>query len=148
MKYCSNCGKEIHDKAVFCVHCGCAVETAASNSEHSNEYNRLMTFVREMKTVHVLGVISLVLCMGIGLIFQLINLPKINKYWKKAEKAYVFPEFNLTNPYDIELYENAKKKFKQGEIMTSIGLGVSISLIFFAFLFGIVMPAILVVITL
>lgn len=24
--FCSNCGKEIDDKAVVCVHCGCAVE--------------------------------------------------------------------------------------------------------------------------
>lgn len=23
MKYCTNCGKEIHDNAVVCVHCGC-----------------------------------------------------------------------------------------------------------------------------
>ncbi len=144
MKYCSKCGKEIHDEAVICVHCGCAVESAAApKREDSNEYNRLMSFVNEVKTVHVLGIISLVLCLGIGIIFQLINLPKINKYWKKAEKAYVFPEFNLTNPHDIELYENAKKKFKQGQIMTSIGFGVSIALIFFAIWFGFVMPAIL-----
>ncbi|MBQ3094463.1 MAG: zinc ribbon domain-containing protein [Selenomonadales bacterium] len=27
MKYCSNCGKEIDDKAVVCIHCGVAVET-------------------------------------------------------------------------------------------------------------------------
>jgi len=26
MKFCSKCGKEIHDDAVFCVHCGCATE--------------------------------------------------------------------------------------------------------------------------
>ena len=25
MKYCSNCGKEILDEAVICVHCGCRV---------------------------------------------------------------------------------------------------------------------------
>lgn len=24
--YCSNCGKEIDDKAVVCVHCGCATQ--------------------------------------------------------------------------------------------------------------------------
>ena len=23
MKYCTNCGKEVHDNAVVCVHCGC-----------------------------------------------------------------------------------------------------------------------------
>ena len=25
MKYCAKCGKEIHDEAAICVHCGCAV---------------------------------------------------------------------------------------------------------------------------
>lgn len=24
MKFCSKCGKEIHDEAVICVHCGCS----------------------------------------------------------------------------------------------------------------------------
>lgn len=27
MKYCRNCGSQIHDKAVICVNCGCAVES-------------------------------------------------------------------------------------------------------------------------
>lgn len=26
MKYCSKCGKEIHDDAVVCTHCGCSVK--------------------------------------------------------------------------------------------------------------------------
>ncbi len=24
--YCSNCGKEVNDQAVVCIHCGCAIE--------------------------------------------------------------------------------------------------------------------------
>lgn len=28
MKFCSKCGKEIHDEAVVCPHCGCAVTDA------------------------------------------------------------------------------------------------------------------------
>lgn len=27
MKYCAKCGKEVHDDAVVCVHCGCSLET-------------------------------------------------------------------------------------------------------------------------
>lgn len=26
MKYCTHCGAEIHDEAVICIHCGCAVK--------------------------------------------------------------------------------------------------------------------------
>ena len=28
MKFCSKCGKEIHDDAVMCIHCGCSVVNA------------------------------------------------------------------------------------------------------------------------
>ena len=28
MKFCSRCGKEIHDDAVICVHCGCSTGNA------------------------------------------------------------------------------------------------------------------------
>lgn len=143
MKYCSKCGKELFDEAVICVGCGCPVESHTAKKTDNNEYNRLMTFVQEVKSVYALGVVSLVLCLGIGIIFQLINLPKINKYWNKSARTYVFPEFELTNSHDIQMYADAKRKFKQGKVMTSIGFGISIGLIFFAVWFGLVMPALL-----
>ena len=31
--FCKNCGKEIDDKAAFCVHCGVAVEQKSENTE-------------------------------------------------------------------------------------------------------------------
>ena len=31
--FCKKCGKEIHDEAVVCVHCGCAVEDNAKKNE-------------------------------------------------------------------------------------------------------------------
>ena len=33
MKFCSKCGKEIHDEAVICVHCGCSVENSTVKTE-------------------------------------------------------------------------------------------------------------------
>lgn len=30
--YCSNCGKEIDDKAVVCIHCGCATSNQINNT--------------------------------------------------------------------------------------------------------------------
>ena len=34
--YCWNCGKEINDNAVICIHCGCSVEKKpASESKHT-----------------------------------------------------------------------------------------------------------------
>ena len=30
--YCKNCGKEVSDNAVVCIHCGCAIEKRSSFS--------------------------------------------------------------------------------------------------------------------
>ena len=30
MKYCTYCGNEVHDEAIVCVHCGCAIRTPAN----------------------------------------------------------------------------------------------------------------------
>lgn len=32
--YCSNCGKEIADKAIICVHCGCKTENCDKNNKN------------------------------------------------------------------------------------------------------------------
>lgn len=41
MKYCSNCGKEISDNAIICVHCGCAVSKAAVVEAQVKRFNVL-----------------------------------------------------------------------------------------------------------
>lgn len=33
--YCKECGKEINDKAIVCIHCGCAVNTGESSNTTS-----------------------------------------------------------------------------------------------------------------
>ncbi len=37
MAYCHKCGKEIDDDAVVCVHCGCAVPSAANSGAASDD---------------------------------------------------------------------------------------------------------------
>ncbi len=41
--YCSNCGNEIHDNAVVCIHCGCAVKSNAPEApaQPKQQYNAL-----------------------------------------------------------------------------------------------------------
>ena len=34
--FCSNCGKEIDDKAVICVHCGCAIQNNVQQKPHKS----------------------------------------------------------------------------------------------------------------
>lgn len=126
MKFCSKCGNQIHDEAVICVHCGCSIESKPNKTD-SNEYSKLIAFVNEAKTIRTLGIISIVLCLGIGIIFQIINLVKIKKYLQN--KAFVFPELNLSDPADIRLYEEAKKKIESGNNLTTLGFSITIAVI-------------------
>ncbi len=41
--YCSHCGKEIHDEAEICVHCGCRVKNAPGATATDN--NKIIRFL-------------------------------------------------------------------------------------------------------
>lgn len=133
--FCSKCGKEIHDEAVVCVHCGCAVggNTIPKARQHSEDYSKFKAFQENVNTINILGILSLVLCLGIGIIFQIINIVKINKYVNKAERGFVLPEFNLTDSHDIAEYESTVRKFHRARIMTLIGYIISVILLTIAF---------------
>ncbi len=62
--------------------------------------------------------------MGIGIIFSIINLIKINTL-----KPFTNGK-DLTNPTEIAEYNAIEKKLKTSRIMTAIGLGISLFLIF------------------
>ena len=38
MKYCSKCGQQVHQDAVICPYCGCAISGASSNDAPSTGY--------------------------------------------------------------------------------------------------------------
>jgi hypothetical protein len=46
MAYCSKCGKEIHDEAVVCVHCGCKIknESFLETDDGKNVVRFCLTF--------------------------------------------------------------------------------------------------------
>ncbi len=46
MKYCSKCGKEVHEDAEICVNCGCriAAEPLLSTNDGKNAIRFLLTF--------------------------------------------------------------------------------------------------------
>ena len=142
--FCKQCGKEIHDQAVVCVHCGCAVDGAKipqrnQHAEQSPDHAKLLEIEKDANSIFLFGILSLVLSLGIGLIFQIINFSKINsKYFSKAAKSLVFPELNLSAA-DATKYESLKQKIKNGRIMTAIGLiitGILIWVIFMVLVIG------------
>ena len=46
MKYCSHCGAQIHDEAVFCVHCGCSVAAAPQQTAVKQEDDTMSTVIK------------------------------------------------------------------------------------------------------
>lgn len=129
--FCSKCGKEIHDEAVVCIHCGCAVggNNFQHTQQHSVGYSKFKAFQENVKTIYTLGIVSLVLCLGIGIIFQIINNGKIYKYYNKQERKFIFPEFNLKDSHEIAEYESTIRKFHSARTMTLIGYCISIALL-------------------
>ena len=58
MKYCSKCGAEMMDEAVFCVKCGCAVE----NSVIFRPASRKSGAVTAAKVFMIIGTVLMALC--------------------------------------------------------------------------------------
>ena len=94
--FCSNCGKKIDDKAVVCIHCGCAVGNygqAANNQGNitivnSNTMNGATARNRSWLVALILAIFGGVLGLhrfytgyfGIG-ILQLISLGGLGIWW-------------------------------------------------------------------
>ena len=70
MKLCSKCGKEIHDNAVVCVHCGCSVGQSYEEDAPSTGFAVLGFFIPI-----------------VGLILYLVNNDKLPQKAKSAGKG-------------------------------------------------------------
>lgn len=65
--FCSNCGKEIDDKAVICIHCGCQVNTP-TNAIAKKEQNGCLTGCLVMILIFgVIGIFFILLAGTVGL---------------------------------------------------------------------------------
>ena len=106
--FCSKCGKEIADEALICPSCGCATANyqapPRSVTSYSNDYIAIKEFDDKVKSIYTIGVISLVLCLGIGLIFSLVA-------WAKA-KSVIVPKITTQNPNELATFESTKRKLK------------------------------------
>ena len=71
MKYCSKCGKEVHDEAVVCVHCGCKVASAES---HMKPVGQLKTNRGLLKFI----LLSMITCGIYGLVVMSVVSSDIN----------------------------------------------------------------------
>lgn len=113
MKFCSKCGKELFDEAVVCPNCGCATEALKKEAGVSIA-PQLRAYQDKVNAYFVRSIFALILAMGIGFIFMIINLVKKGS----IEGTVLHP----TIPSEIAEYESAKRKYRAGAVMTGISL--------------------------
>lgn len=126
---CPECKKEVSSSAASCPHCGYAINatphTDLSRGTNSQYYPQLREYVEKVNSFFVISIFALVLCMGIGIVFSVINLVKSANF-RKMDMSWAD---KLVNPAEIAEYNKAKRKQKNAAIMTAIGWGVSVFLI-------------------
>ncbi len=84
--YCRNCGKEINDEAVICVHCGTVINSAAynglmvqpvptvNNTDEKKNWFAIAGFI-----LSFLGIISWLFSI-LGLVFSIVGLVKCKQF--------------------------------------------------------------------
>jgi len=108
--FCSKCGKEIADEAMICPGCGCATSNyqpqakESNNNPYSQDYLAIKEFEDKVKSVYNLSIVSLVLFLGIGIIFSIVA-------WSKIKKIKI-PEVTTTNPNELAMLQAAKRKLR------------------------------------
>lgn len=127
--YCKNCGTDIGESK-FCPNCG-ASSSANNNvaSTHSTYYHEICDYSRDVNSIFVLGLLSLIFCMGIGLIFEIICFVKGNqmkKYQALLDKDFALPDY----PDEWEMLKSAQAKAKSGAIMYAIAVAITFLLLF------------------
>ena len=127
--FCRNCGTDIGENK-FCSHCGTA-STPQSNivSGHSTYYHQICDYAREVDSFFVFGLLSLIFCMGIGLIFEIICYVKsiqMKKHKVILEKGFTLPNY----PEEWEKLKSAQAKHKSGYIMFAIGYAITATSMF------------------
>ena len=135
MKFCETCGKEIHDDTIVCPACGCPTAKYYQGQtkipqQHSAYYPELCERTRQINTYFVFSLISLITCMGIGLIFAIVA-------YILGQNIQPFPYADkLTNPEEIDQYNNSEKKIKTSGLMYILGGSINVVLLALAFLFA------------
>ena len=144
MSFCKNCGTNIGN-ANFCPSCGQAANDTTAQSfsatqeaqppQRSQYYYELQEYSGKSTAVLVWGILSIVCCMGIGLIFEIITLVSVGKLERMPNYSNL-----LTSPEDIATFRAAKARQTVGTILAAIALIITAILMLILFIeFGILM---------
>lgn len=114
--FCHKCGNEIMDEAMICPKCGCATVnygngTVASPKveKHSGDWEAIKEYASKARTIKVWGIISFVLCLGIGVIPGIITF--------LAALGVSSPVVSTTNRDELDYLAAAQKNYEKGKGM-------------------------------
>ena len=128
MSYCKYCGTNV-ENSNFCPTCGHATaeptQPTMRNDGFSEHYPTICEYSSNATKMLIFGILSLVFCMGIGLIFEIICIVIGNKLKKIADYSD-----KLTNPTEIEMYNAAKSRHKTGVTLSAIAIIITGILLF------------------
>lgn len=117
---CPECKNLISDRATVCPRCGCPISANNTqqqfvdgyrippqnnpiNAQHTSMYSQIKVFSDEVKTLYVLGILSIVLCLGIGIIFEIIYMIKY-KNVNRPDRSQIH------DPYELGEFDASAKK--------------------------------------
>ncbi len=127
--YCSKCGKQISNKDGYCSSCGygtsfISVTDTNESDSVSSDYVKIQEFYSRATTIRNLGIASIILMFGFaGPICSIVALAMSGDAW--------IPDVDTDSKYEIERFQEAKKRYKLGKTLASIPLwmlGISIVL--------------------
>lgn len=89
MKFCTHCGKEVNERAVVCINCGCAVPDAKAYSNRQMAQRTSGDMEKKAQTSLILGIVGIVfawLFALVGHIVSIIGIVNGIKAYKETEK--------------------------------------------------------------
>ena len=142
MKFCENCGKQMNDDAKFCSGCGSPTSNyykqqsqaqaqpqmqqqaysapQYSTPQHSPYYAQLREWKGKVTTYFIFSLISIITCMGIGIVFSIIACVI-------GKKIPPFPYADkLTSPEEINIYNAAQAKIKSSGLLALLGGAINV----------------------
>ncbi len=114
--FCQKCGKEIHDEAVICVHCGSSVvgnSNISSLSAQTENMIAIKKFASKVHTADILGKITTVFIFGVAIIPGIINGIYISSFCE--------PKITTANKKELEELEAARNILKTAKFNTLLG---------------------------
>ncbi|MBR2080985.1 MAG: hypothetical protein IKC50_06330 [Oscillospiraceae bacterium] len=102
MKYCQHCGAEVHEKAVVCVKCGCAIPNTNADSHASSEKASVVDVITQRIKINaiiwlVIGCIQIMLGLSVNWLLIVVGSLNLITAFKDLNYSQSFPK----NPVGI-----------------------------------------------